>query len=146
MKFGGFFVKKRWRVTWKTILNMTLNHKKIHYFTSYTQKFQWGKTHYSLRKRKKWQFLSTIEHEIMRLFVKNRWRVIWRTLLNMVWNSKNFSILHPVLKIEVKTQFLPAKTQKMIIFQYVRIWNFEVICEEQMTSHMMNNTKQHFKP
>jgi hypothetical protein len=102
---------------------------------------------FSLPKRRKWQFLRTLELDVLILFVKYRWRLEWRIIQNMILkhqNFHNFAYYSQIIQWE-ENAFQPAKTQKTTISQDVRILNFEVIFEEQMTSHIKKCNKRDFE-
>jgi hypothetical protein len=112
------FVKNRWHVPRRSILKMTWDHKKFHYiqYILYTKFSMRIKRFFSQRKCRKWYALSSLQYEILRLFVKNRWQVANRSILKMTWNHKNFHYLPPVHTIfdGKKTHFQPPKMHKII--------------------------------
>jgi hypothetical protein len=79
--------------------------------------------------------VQDIEFKSLRLFMKNKWYLTFRTTQNTTSRHKNFTI------------FLLSSEKEMLIklVQDVAIQNFEVINEEQVMAHIQNHTKRDFE-
>jgi hypothetical protein len=117
--------EEQWQFSWRTILNMTFKLQKLHYFLL------------NDTKRSKWQIICSLEFENLRLFVMNRWRFTWRTITNTPITIKNFTIW-PIVhtNFEVKKRIYNLRNSRNSIFLSTLKFNFDVICEEKVTSHM----------
>jgi hypothetical protein len=136
------FMKKKWWITCRTTQNMTSKHKNFSIFLLILRERDAGKTRFQAAKTQKMTNLfMTLEFNILRLFMKNKWWLTSRTTQNTTSKHKNFNIFPLILREREaeKTRFQQTKTQKMT--------NFFITLEFKILRlFIKNNDGSHLEP